>query len=112
MSFEENIQKWVALDNQIKAMNEKLQELRDKKAKVNEQIQLYANKNKLQNSTIQISDGKLKLTETKLATPLTFKYLEKCLGEVISNETQVKQIVEYIKNQREVKLVSELKRFS
>jgi len=112
MSFEENVQKWVALDNQIKSINEKLQELRDKKAKVNEQIQVYANKNKLQNATIQISDGKLKLTETKVASPLTFKYLEKCLGEVISNETQVKQIIEYIKEQREVKLVPEIKRFS
>jgi len=111
MSFEENVQKWIALDNQIKLMNEKLQELRDKKSKVNEQIQVYANKNKLQNATIQIGDGKLKFTETKVASQLTFKYLEKCLGEVISNEIQVKQIIEYVKKQREVKLVPEI-RFS
>lgn len=112
MSFEEKIQQWVSLDNQIKTMNTKLTELREKRTEVNTQIHSYANKNNLQNATIQISDGKLRFTETKVSTPLTFKYLEKCLGEVITNEAQVKHIMEYIKEKRETKLVPEIKRFS
>jgi hypothetical protein len=72
----------------------------------------YAKENNLSNATIQISDGKLKFASTKVQSPLTFKYLEKSLGEIIKNENQVKQIVEYIKSKREVKVVSEIKRFS
>ena len=33
------------------------------------------------------------------------------LGEIIKNETQVKQIINYLKQNREIKLVSEIKRF-
>jgi hypothetical protein len=43
--------------------------------------------------------------------PLTYKYLETSLGEIIKNETQVKQIINYLKEKREIKLVSEIKRF-
>ena len=31
MSFEQQIQQWVAIDNQMKILNDKLKELRDKK---------------------------------------------------------------------------------
>jgi dihydroorotase len=42
--------------------------------------------------------------------PLTFKYIEKTLGEVIKNESQVKLIMEHLKLKRETKIVSEIKR--
>jgi hypothetical protein len=61
---------------------------------------------------VQISDGKLRFVNTKVSSPLTFKYVEKSLGEVIKNQTQVKQIVEYLKEKRDVKVVPEIKRFS
>ena len=31
MSFEQNIQQWVAIDNQIKILNDRMKELREKK---------------------------------------------------------------------------------
>ena len=112
MSFEDKIKEWVILDNQMKSLNDKLKDLREKKSSVNEQIQNYATNNHLQNHTIQIGDGKLKITETRTAEPLTFKYLEKCLNEVITNKDQVSQIIQYIKQNREIKLVKDIKRFS
>jgi len=112
MNFEQQIKEWVQIDNQLKILNEKTKSLREQKNSLNENIINYANKNNILNSQIQISDGKLKFTNTKVATPLTFKYLEKSLGEVIRNENQVKQIMEYIKTKREIKTISEIKRFS
>ena len=112
MNFEQQIQQWVSVDNQIRILSEKMKELRDKRADLNNNITNYARENNLSNSTIQISDGKLKISSTKVQTPLTFKYLEKSLHEIIKNETQVKQIVEYIKNKRESKIVPEIKRYS
>jgi hypothetical protein len=110
MSFETNIQQWVSIDNQLKNFNDKIKELKEKKSILTETINSYIETNSLSNSTIQISDGQLKFIKTKETQPLTFKYLEKCLREIITNEEQVTQIIEYIKNKREVSYTSEIKR--
>ena len=112
MSFEGKIQQWVALDNQLKQLNEKTKELREKRNLLEENITSYASINNLSNTTVQISDGKLKFADTKVPEPLTFKYLEKTLSEVIKNESQIKLIMEHIKQKRTVKIVPEIKRFS
>ncbi len=111
MSFEQNIQKWVSLDNKIKILTENLNELREQKAELAKTLFTHAERNNLRNSNIQISDGKLKFVTTKVYNPLSFKYVEKSLGEIIHNEEQVTKIVNYLKNNREVKTVQELKRY-
>ena len=92
-------------------LNEKIKELRDQKSTLSENIYDYVKTNQISKSTIQISDGRLRFVDTKVAEPLTFKYLEKTLGEIIKNESQVKVIMEHLKQKREVKVVSEIKRF-
>ena len=110
MSFEQQIQQWVSLDNQMKQLSDKMKELREKKNDLNDVIFRQVETSNLSNSSIQISDGKLKFHQTKETQPLTFKYLESCLREIIKNEDQVNKIVEYIKNKREIKYVPEIKR--
>jgi hypothetical protein len=112
MNFENQIQNWVSIDNQLRILSEKMKELRDKKNTIGENILEHAKKNNLTKSTIQISDGRLRFTNTKVANPLTFKYLEKSLSEIIANESQVKAIVEHLKQNREFKMVEDIKRFS
>ena len=112
MSFEGQIQQWVQLDNQLKQINEKVKDIREKRNTLEQNITTYAASNNLTNSTVQISDGKLKFANTKVQEPLTFKYLEKTLNEVIKNESQVKLIMEHIRQKREIKIVPEIKRFS
>ena len=112
MSFEQNIQQWVSIDNQLKIYNDKIRELREKRSNVTETIMEQATDKNLAKSVIQISDGKLKITETRVPEPLTYKYLEKCLSEIIKSEDQVTQIMDYVKKKREIKVVSEIKRFS
>jgi hypothetical protein len=112
MSFENQIQQWVSIDNQLKQLNEKVKELRDKRNNLEDNITTYASENNLSNATVKISDGRLKFTNTKIQEPLTFKYLERTLGEVIKNESQVKLIMEHLRQNRAVKIVPEIKRFS
>jgi len=112
MSFENQIQQWVSLDNQLKQMNEKTKELREKRNALEQNITNYASSNNLSNATIQISDGRLRFANTKVPEPITFKYLEKTLGEIIKNEAQVQLIMEHIKQKRNIKIVPEIKRFS
>jgi hypothetical protein len=111
MSFEQNIQQWISVDNQMKQLTDKIKELRDKKNTLNDAIFNHVENSNLSNATVQISDGKLKFIKTKDTQQLTFKYLETCLHEIIKNEEQVNKIVDYIKNKRDVKYVPEIKRF-
>ena len=112
MSFENRIQQWVAVDNQLKKINEQVKELRNKRHELEQNITTYAQSNNLSNATVKIGDGRLKFTNTRVPEPLTFKYLEKTLNSVIKNETQVNLIMEQIKQNRNIKIVPEIKRFS
>jgi seryl-tRNA synthetase len=112
MSFENQIQKWVSIDNEIKKLNEKTKLLRETRNQLSEDIISYANEKKITNSTIKISDGKLKFTNTKVTEPLTFKYIENTLAEIIMNESQLKYIIDHLKNKRTSKIIPELKRYS
>jgi len=112
MNFEQEIQNWLSVDNQLKILNEKIKILRNKKTEITSNINNYVNDNNLYNNTIKINDERIKFGSTKVQSPLTFRYLEKTLNEIIKNENQVKQIIEYVKNKREINIVPEIKRYS
>ena len=112
MSFENQIAQWVSIDNQLKIANEQIKTLRDKRNTLSENITKYAANNNLSNATVQISDGRLKFANTRVPEPLTFKYLERALGEVIKNESQVSLIMKHLKEKRNIKTIQEIKRFS
>ena len=112
MSFEGQIQQWVQIDNQLKQLNDRAKELRDKRNLLEQNITTHVFSNNLSNSTVKISDGRLKFVNTKVQEPLTFRYLEKTLSEIIKNESQVKLMMEHIREKRSVKIVPEIKRFS
>jgi hypothetical protein len=110
MSFEQQIQQWVTIDNQMKLLNERMKELRDKKTVLSQNINEHIETNNLAASVVKLSDSQLKFIKVKDTQQLTFKYLETCLHEIIKNENQVNTIVDYVKNKREVKYVPEIKR--
>ena len=110
MSFEQQLQQWVAIDNQMKTLNDRMKELRDKKNVLSQNINTHIETNNLSDSSVKLSDGQLEFVKVKDTQQLTFKYLETCLSEIIKNEEQVTKIVEYVKNKREVKYVPEIKR--
>lgn len=112
MSFDNKIQQWVQLDNQLKKLNEQVKHLREQRNSLESNLTTYAKNNHISDTTIKVNNDKLKFVETKVPEPLTFKYLEKTLGEIIKNESQVQVIMEHIKQKRSVKIVPEIKRFS
>jgi hypothetical protein len=112
MSFENKLQQWVQVDNQLKKLNEQVKQLREQRNYLETNITSYAKTNNMSDKTINLNNDKLKFVETKVPEPLTFKYLEKTLGEIIKNDSQVQLIMEHIKQKRTVKVVPEIKRFS
>ena len=112
MSLEENIKKWVALDNQLKTIQEKTKQLRDERNTLEEGILSYVETNNLGNATVNISDGKLRFVSTKQTAPLTLKYVEECLTKCIGNPAQVTQIMKVVKESREVNYTADIKRYT
>jgi hypothetical protein len=112
MSFENKIQEWVHLDNKLKKLNEEIKQLREQRNSIESNLTNYVKTNNIADKTIKVNNDKLKFVDTKVPEPLTFKYLEKTLGEIIKNESQVQLIMEHIKQKRAIKIVPEIKRFS
>ena len=110
MDLSDYIKDWVKWDNQTKIYNEKMKEFRSKRNNLTSQIFDYAERNNLESAVIEISDGKLKFQNIKQTSPLNFKFLEKCLNECIENPQSVKDIINYIKQKREVKYTNDIRR--
>lgn len=112
MSFENNIKRWVQLDNQIKIYNDKIKQLRDEKSKITDELIGQAEENNYINSVIQITDGRLKFNTSKVQPPLTFKYIEEILGNTIKDPNAIETIIKRLKDNRETKYVQEIKRYT
>lgn len=110
MTFEEQIKEWVSIDNQIKLLNDKLRDLRGQRSETGSDIIKYVETENLTNATVQISDGKLKFTETRQIAPLSLKYVKDCLLKCIRREDQVDEIMRFIKESRESKVFSDIRR--
>lgn len=110
MSFEENIKKWVDLDTDIKSLSLKIKYLRDQKQIYNNNIIKYITEKQLSKATIKISDGKLKFVNVNYPQPLTYKFLFICLTKFIKDEKKISEIINFIKSEREIKSITEIKR--
>lgn len=103
MNLNDTVSKWIKIDNRIQELNTELKQLRNDKNILENALTNYAKNNKMENSTVQISNHKIKFSVTKTSEPITFKYLEKNLGNIIKSEEQLQKTIDYLKENREVK---------
>ena len=108
--FQQSIREWVSLDNQIKALNEQVKELRNKRQHVSTNIMSISEQHGYDDVTINISDGTLKVTDVRTAGTLTLQYIKSCLMECLNDEDKVEDIMDYIKENRPVKNTRDIKR--
>lgn len=106
----ECVQNWVLIDSQLKIIHEKTKIMRENKSKMTESICGYMKKNNISHNKIGISDGELCIYEKKEYSTLTYKYVEKCLAELISDAKQVEQIIQYMKSKREIEIEYDIRR--
>ena len=104
-----DVQRWVLAETQLKQLNEKVKQMRELKAISATNITTYTRQQKY-TGNIKISDGELRICEKKEYTPLTFGYLEKCLGNIIPDNAHVEYIIKYLKDNREITTSQEIKR--
>ena len=108
--FTNMIKEWVTIDNELRELSLKTKSLREKKNNINNNVINYIETNNLDNAIIKISDGTLKFNYTNVSQPLTFKYINECLNDIINDKNQVEIIINYIKNKRNVKSIMDIKR--
>ena len=109
--FQKHIKSWVQLDNKIQEINHGLKELRDQRNDLGIQLYDYAHDNQLETATIKINDGKLKFQNTKTMQSISLGLVETCLQDCLKNDTQVSDIMKYIKESRSVKMNRDVKRY-
>ena len=102
MNFEEKIKSWVEIDDKLKRVNEEARRLRELKNEMSTKINIVIDNNRLHEAVVEIPGGKLKFTQSKSTQPITLKYVETCLSNIIQDQEQVQQVMNYIKDKREV----------
>jgi hypothetical protein len=107
--FVENVKKWVLCDQQLKLIKDKSDNIRDMKHALGSAICTYMDEHNLSKNEIEITNGKLKVYEKKEYTPLTFSYIEQSLAKIIPDKTHVDYIIQYLKENREIKTSTDLK---
>ena len=112
MSFEDDIRKWLVLDTRIKNSNLQLRELREQRSTLNDKIEHYVEQNNLHSSIIKTNTESIKFSKTKIQKPLTLKYIETCLSDIIHDPVSKKKIMDHIKNKREFVVSHDIKRSS
>lgn len=108
--FTEKVKRWVLLDTHIKRIQEKVKELKEERSELDEAICSYLAKHDMQEKKIEIHDGELRYAEKKDYTPLSYSYLEKVLSTIVNEPSTVERILQCIKDQRQVKTRTELRR--
>ena len=109
-TFVENVQKWLLYEHQLKIVTDKAKQIRESKNTTAESIREYMQTHGLSQNKIKITDGELKICEKKEYSPLTYGYVEECLAKIITEKENVEFIMEYLKQNREVKISHEIRK--
>ena len=109
--FKLGIKKWVQIDNIIKEKTEEIKNMKHERNEIQMKILEFVEMNELDTTTIQISDGTLKFNKSKQIQGLTLQYVEECLLNTLDSKEKVKDVMNYIKTNRNHKLTNEIKRF-
>lgn len=104
------VRQWVAIDEQMKITNEKIKKIRELKTHLTKNICDYIHNKNMQKNKIYISNGTLSFYEKKDYSPLTYSYVEKCLGELIADKKQIDFIIQYMKDHRDIHTVPDIRR--
>lgn len=101
MSFESCVKDWIAVDKELHELNAKIHQLRAKRNELDKEI--ISHSGNMDAKAFKYGGVKMRVVDTNTAESLTFRYLEKCLSDMVKNEGHVKQMMEYIKRNRTVK---------
>ncbi len=98
MSRDELVAKYILIDKQIKLVGEKQRQLRELKDTISDQLVALGIPN----------ESGLKVVTKNEYQGLTFGYLEESLNKIVSDPGKVRQIVQFIRNNRTIQTSQEI----
>ena len=102
------IKEWILNDNQLKQLQKLTKERRENKKMLTAVLVEEMNKNNV--DEYKTTDGKLIKTSHKTKKPITKGYLSTCLEKIYkSNPEEGKKILEFIDENREIKIKENIK---
>jgi len=112
LSLEDSVREWVRMDNEIKERYEELKKMREKRNVVMSCLSEHLERKNMKHAMIEINNGFLKLHKVKVQTPLTYRFIQQVLESYIeeNGSLDIKQIMDYIKENREFKYIEDIKR--
>lgn len=108
-TFTRDVQQYVKLDQQIQCLQSQLKALRQEKQATQDRVAETMIANQWQKRTLDVGQQQLALVERKQYECLSFTYLENKLTTIIPDSVQRDYVLKYLKDQREVKTVHELR---
>ena len=108
-TFTRDVQQYVKLDQQIQSLQSQLKALRQEKQATQDRVAEIMIANQWQKRTLDVGQQQLALVERKQYECLSFTYLENKLTTIIPDSVQRDYVLKYLKDQREVKTVHELR---
>ena len=110
MNIEDNIKKWVVLDNKYKNLNNEIKSLRNEKNIITQNLVNEFERKSIKFPTINISDGKLSLINTKIGNVMSYNFLLECFNDFLKDEVQANELLDFIKSKRTYNNVTNIKR--
>ena len=110
MGIEEQIKRWVILDNQLKQLQSQIQALKDEKLDLTNSLITHFDSLDKKYPIININDGRLSFIQVKQPNALSYKFLEQCLIEYFKNNDNTKVLLDYIKSKRTYTINKTIKR--
>lgn len=108
--LEKNMRQWTILDNKIRDLNQEIKVARSQKNEIGSAVCEFMKTRGLENKKIDIGNSVVSIYEKNEYSSLTYGYIEKCLGEIIPEKDKVALIIKQLKDKREIKKSSDLRR--
>ena len=110
ISIEKYVQKWILIDNQLQILQEKTKTLREWKKKLNDTIVENMTEKGIDHKILSIPNGELSVQEKREFSSLSFGYVEECLQDLLKDDEKVQDILDYLRDHREIKTTREIRR--
>ena len=108
-NFSQDVQTYLQLEDQIQELQSQLKSLRETKQTTQQKITRTMQENHWENRTFALGGKSVSFVERKQYSTLSFNYLAEKLPKIIPDQNQVDYVIQYLKEQREVKTIPDLK---
>jgi len=108
--FEDNIKRFVIIDNKIKSAKMAIKELEKEKKDASNNILIYIKTNSLEEAPINITGGRIKYFVSKSTSPMSKKYIQDRLEQYFKSKSKAEEIIDFLYSNRETTEYETIKR--